>query len=230
MLKRKKYLGLAAGFLCAMLASVSAFAAEPSAVAKLPAEQRFEIPGGQEAESTFQYVLEATDAKTPMPEGSKDGSYSFSMTGTQKIYLDEITYTSPGIYRYEAYQIVEEPIEGYEYDGTRYTVNVYVKNAAAGGPAAEIVIQNEKGEKCGSMVFCNRFKVNSGTDQPENGGGQTGTNPVKTGDNTQTGWWLIVLAVSGTSVVILSRYLGIWPVFGKRKVSNKEQQEENIIE
>ena len=73
-------------------------------------------------------------------------------------------------------------------------------------------------------------KLILGTDQPKGGGGQTGTDPVKTGDNTQTGWWLIVLAVSGASVVTLSRYLEIWPAFRKRKVSNKQQQEDNIIE
>lgn len=230
MLKRKKYLGIVAGFLCAMLTSVSVFAAEPSAVAKIPAEQRFEIQSGQEAESTFQYILEAVDDKAPMPENSKEGSYTFSMTGTQTLYLDGITYTSPGIYRYVAYQIVEEPREGYQYDNSRYQVDVYVKNSAGSGLAAEIVIQNENGEKCESMVFSNRFKADIGTDQPKGGGGQTGTDSVKTGDNTQTGWWLIVLAVSGASVVTLSRYLEIWPAFRKRKVSNKQQQEDNIIE
>ena len=152
------------------------------------------------------------------------------MTGTQKLYLDGITYTSPGIYRYEAYQIAEEPREGYEYDGSIYTVDVYVKNAADRGLAAEIVIRNEKGEKCESMAFINRFKANTGTDQPQDGGGQTGTNPVKTGDHTQAGWWLIILAVSGVSVVMLSRHLGICPVFRKKKVSNKEQQKGNLIE
>ena len=215
MLKRKKYSGLAAGFLCAMLASISVFAAEPSAVAKIPAEQRFESQNGQEAESTFHYVLEAENAESPMPEGSEDGSYSFFMTGTQKLYLDGITYTSPGIYRYEAYQIADESREGYQYDSSRYTVDVYVKNAADGGLEAEIVIWDEKGEKCESITFVNRFKANTGTDQ-------SGTDLAKTGDDTEVDLWLSVIAISGMCAVILIIYPLILPMVKRRKVNNED--------
>lgn len=130
--------------------------------------------------------------------------------------------TSPGIYRYEAYQIVEESREGYQYDSSHYTIDVYVKNAADSGLAAEIVIQNEKEEKCESIVFTNRFEAHTGTDQPEGGKGQSAANPAKTGDNTNIDLWSFLIAVSGMCAVILIIYLEILPMIKRRKVSKED--------
>lgn len=208
MIKTKKYFGIAAGIICAMLTSLSVFAAEPSVGVKIPAEQRFENQSGQEAESTFHYILKAADRGVPMPKGSKEDTYSFSMTGTQRIFLDEISYVTPGVYHYEAFQEVSEPHEDYQYDGSRYIVEIHVKNTVSQGLETEIFIQNDEGEKCEGLIFENSFKGKSEEKQPPKDGGQDSKNPVKTGDETAVSAWLILMVVSSISMLWLSVYSG----------------------
>ena len=97
-----------------------------------------------------------------------------------------------------------------------------MKNAADSRLAAEIVIQNEKEEKCESIVFTNRFEAHTGTDQPEGGKGQSAANPAKTGDNTNIDLWSFLIAVSGMCAVILIIYLEILPMIKRRKVSKED--------
>lgn len=199
MFGRKRGIGIFAGIICAMMISATAFAAQPSAEALIPAGQSFDDQSGRAAEDTFQYILKAENDKTPVPEGSENGVYSFSMTGTQEIWLDRISYVKPGIYRYEAYQTVEEPQDGYRYDDTVYTVYVNVVNTSSGGLEAGVVIQNEAGEKCENLFFENSF-----SDRPADHGGPGGDEPAETGDNAEAGLWLAVMAASGTAAVFLS--------------------------
>ena len=218
MIKTKKYLGIAAGIICAILTSLSVFAAEPSAGVKIPVEQRFDNQSRQEAESTFHYILKAADRGIPMPKGSKEDTYSFSMTGTQTIFLDEISYVTPGVYCYEVFQDVSEQQEDYQYDESRYIVAIHVKNTVSQGLETEIFIQNDEGEKCEGLIFENKFNGKSEENQPPKDGGQDSRNPVKTGDETAVSAWLILMGVSSLSMLLLSLYSG--GLTRKRKEKN----------
>ena len=217
MLGRKKYLGLAMGCLCSVLVSVPAFAAGSSAVAQIPAEQRFEAESSQETEDTFHYILKALEDSAPMPGGSEDGIYPFSMTGTQEILLNGITYTEPGIYQYEVFQLTDEKQDGYQYDNSYYSVDIVVRNTPSQGLAPEIIIKNEKGEKCDRLIFENSFKDQSVTGQPPEGNSQSGTNTVKTGDDTKVGKWLLIMAISGVCVIMIGLRSHLLMRIGKKK-------------
>mgnify|MGYP005773580093 CR=1 FL=1 len=224
----KKFPGVILGLIGTVLVSVSAWAAEPSVSVSLPVEQQFENKGGQDPDDTFYYSLTAEDSTAPLPGAESEDTYVFSMTGTQDIRLEEIIYTVPGVYRYEVSQTVEKEKDGYQYDESRYTVEVYVENRDGQELKAEVILLNEKGEKCKEIVFKNAYEKKQQGSQGSSGGssltgkdtGQTSSKSVKTGDDTEVSFWLSLIGVSLALTLIL---ITVQCSMRRKKAENRNQ-------
>lgn len=204
----KKILGIAAGLSLAVLTFLSGTAAETSVSVNFPVQQQFENHSGEKAEDTFQYVLTKLEGAAPMPGNEQTDAYSFSLSGTEEIKIDEIIYTETGVYRYKVYGAAREKQDGYRYDESQYTVEVYVKDRGAKGLRADLVILNPDGEKCEKITFVNTYeKKISSWEGPGKGNPQNNANPVKTGDDEKLCLWLALLAVSG-GILLFGKFAG----------------------
>lgn len=162
--------------------------AEQIGEAMIPVEQVFQTQNKIPANlnRSFSYQLRALDDVNPMPKGSENGVFEFSLNDSQKTTIGPIYYWHGGVYEYEISQIIEKRELNYTYDERVYHVSVYVKNKVDGTLGCQIVVENKKGEKTDSIIFQNGYtgKV------PEN------TNGVKTGDAKSPFMWLICAGVS----------------------------------
>lgn len=93
----------------------------------IPINQTADIPQG--IDNQFSY--EMTSQGMPMPEGSKDGSYLFDMTGTTKHDI-KISYSHAGVYQYKIRQQIKSQDERYDFDKRIYTVTVQITNSNDG--------------------------------------------------------------------------------------------------
>lgn len=93
----------------------------------IPINQTADIPQG--IDNQFSY--EMTSQGMPMPEGSKDGSYLFDMTGTTKHDI-KIIYSHAGVYQYKIKQQIKSQDERYDFDKRIYTVTVHITNSNDG--------------------------------------------------------------------------------------------------
>lgn len=93
----------------------------------IPINQTADIPQG----INNQFSYEITSQGMPMPEGSKDGSYLFDMTGTAKHDI-KIIYSHAGVYQYKIKQQIKSQDERYDFDKRIYTVTVHITNSNDG--------------------------------------------------------------------------------------------------
>ena len=93
----------------------------------IPINQTADIPQG----IGNQFSYEMTSQGMPMPEGSKDGSYLFDMTGTTKHGI-KIIYSHAGVYQYKIRQQIKSQDERYDFDKRIYTVTVHITNSNDG--------------------------------------------------------------------------------------------------
>lgn len=93
----------------------------------IPINQTADIPQG----INNQFSYEMTSQGMPMPEGSKDGSYLFDMTGTTKHDI-KIIYSHAGVYQYKIRQQIKSQDERYDFDKRIYTVTVHITNSNDG--------------------------------------------------------------------------------------------------
>ena len=93
----------------------------------IPINQTADIPQG----IGNQFSYEITSQGMPMPEGSKDGSYLFDMTGTTKHDI-KISYSHAGVYQYKIRQQIKSQDERYDFDKRIYTVTVHITNSNDG--------------------------------------------------------------------------------------------------
>lgn len=199
-----------------MLSSATAYASSDNAVVRVPVKQiltvnQGTIPGGGDV---FYYKLTPQQEDNPMPEGSKDGVYSFSMKDTQEGTLQEISYDKIGDYEYRIEQTITEEKQGYGYDRKVYTILVSIRNREESGLYADLILKNEAGEKVDAASFANTYtgkKITGST-------GTNGTSPnyttpstqnrplVKTGDETKL---LLFAAMFLGSFLVLTIVAGI---------------------
>lgn len=195
-----------------ILSAATVQASSGYAEIQVPVSQKFEVKQGivPAGGNIFSYTFTSKDAGSPMPEGSKDGVYSFTMKDTQKENLAAITYKQVGEYEYELRQAVTDEKEGYHYDQQTYQVLVSVRSREGSGLYADLIIKNEAGEKAEEAFFENTYtgKKQSGST------GTNGTSPnyttpasqgrplVKTGDETKLSLLLALLAGSFLVLIV----------------------------
>ena len=104
---------------------ISVHAAENQATAVIPVEQKIfaDIPIEKIIDRKFDYILTAEKEDYPMPDGTMDGKYTFSVFGNDFKNIS-IRYTASGEYYYNLVQQEREDFEKNE----PYRILVSVKN------------------------------------------------------------------------------------------------------
>ena len=129
-MKKKGYRAFLAGVLLAVLTvvglPVTALAAEPLRVELPSVEVKLEGTAPSPTEE-YQIVLEADKISYPMPEGSADGKYTLTITGSETASFPDISYSELGVYSYTIYQVKGSNSQC-TYDETVYTMKVYITN------------------------------------------------------------------------------------------------------
>lgn len=136
---------------------LNAYAEADSAAVTLYVDQIFinnsSDPG---VNDIFSYDLISLDTGNPMPQGSVNDIYSFTAAGTGVKAVSPITFSDPGIYRYEIKGNQPVSVRGYSYDTQVYSVTVYVKQTGV-NLSAEIVVKKSDGSKAGSIRFSDMY-------------------------------------------------------------------------
>lgn len=219
-------------FAFAPLPGGSVYAQETQADMVLPVMQKFVLKNVQHEpdDQRGSYELTAQNPGNPMPEGSANGKYLFTMEGNGQTALS-IKYAHGGQYRYVLRQITEDA-KGYTYDRAVYSITVFVEKGDKGQLTPQIIVENEQNEKCEEILFENTYTgeevppaPEKPTDKPkpetpkptepkptESKPGKPkpteNTGEVKTGDSAPVTAWCVMLSlalVSFSAVLVLKR-------------------------
>lgn len=155
----RKSTALAALLVCllACISTTKVFAANESAVVSLPVEQTYTKTGTDiEAKGVFDYILTPNQAGNPMPDGSVDDQYNFTLEGDESKNLDALTFTEEGIYEYTIKQVAGSA-KGYHYDTTVYTIWIQVINVN-GELVAQTLLPIGDGSKHEKIIFNNAYQ------------------------------------------------------------------------
>ena len=170
-MKKKGYRAFLAGVLLAVLAvaglPAAALAAESLQVELPSVEIKLEGTAPSLAEG-YQIVLEAGNPSYPMPEGSADGKYTLTITGSGTASFPDISYSKPGVYSYTIYQVKGSNSQC-TYDETVYTMTVYITNKADGSgleSAVKVEHPDRPNTKNMEIVFTNKYPPAPGPDNP----------------------------------------------------------------
>lgn len=173
--------------ICLGMNSTSVLAAEAETQMNVSITLKGERP---ETNEQFVVTLTADDETYPMPEGAADGAYSISIDGEGSGSFPAIKYTTPEIYTYTIHQ---EPgkYENATYDKSVYHLTVYVTNAESGEGLEVTSVVNKDGEteKQSEVKFQNSYP----------------SEEVKTGDDSNALFWLMIMVVSMVVVFDISR-------------------------
>ena len=146
----------------------------------IPYQQTFKNNSAESSVAdTFDYQLTVADAASPMPEGSSNGAYEFSLEGNVSGLLNlNIDYPKPGYYHYTVRSKVDKPKKGYTYSSKTYTVTVMVINGTNGLETGAIIIQDSKSTKYDKLIFKTRYhKKRPGGGDGTNGNSGDGVTP-----------------------------------------------------
>lgn len=138
---------------CFMITGASKAYAATSAEVTLDVKQIFTRQNGSPPSNTFTYKLEEKEPGNPMPAGSVDGVYTFTISGTKNAAVGPISFTHTGIYKYELYQYVDSATSGYTYDNQKYDVTIYVDYELK----TSTVIERQPGVKTDTLFFENYY-------------------------------------------------------------------------
>lgn len=100
---------------------IPVFASEPVTEVKIPVEQVVEGEAQDQA-AEFSYVLTTNQNEAPMPKGSKEKQYVWSMKKKETAKII-IPITTDGTYHYQIYQTTEQKA-AYECDQSHFDVSV----------------------------------------------------------------------------------------------------------
>ena len=193
-----KKLILCAAVSLILLPAEEVLGAEQTASVRIPVVQQFEARNKlpDKRNQTFRYELIREEQDAPMPDESDGDRYVFDMKGSEKKEIGPITYTRTGIWHYTLKQSVQKEEKDYDYDKQTYAISVYVENLADGGLGVQMIVTNKEGNKVDEIRFKNGYA-----------GAKTG-NVVRTGDVSDIGLWITLLAVSGAAGGVCSRRRG----------------------
>ena len=203
----------------------------------LPVEQRFSGTLGKD-EIICDYSFVSIDPGNPMPDGSVDGEYTFTLIGDGSTEIGPMVYVEAGIYTYEMTQSSVNKEDAFKRDEKVYTIVVRIKRENDGSLHGEVIAENDLGYKSEILKFTNGYldeyetesdteydSSDESTDESENeenskssttggdGGNQktsSKTFGVKTGDTTEIVFLILamVLACGVIMVSIIRKYRG----------------------
>lgn len=151
----KKHLAFLVLMACSLMVAGLPVHAEETISARLSVNQTFRVTGSTVSNvgDIFEYNLTAMTEEAPMPAGSTQERYQFSIRGNQSMEIEPMTYSNTGIYEYRLELVIGSEKRGYTYDKEVYFITVYVKNTENDGLVTEIVAKNRAGDKVGSLNF-----------------------------------------------------------------------------
>ncbi|MBQ8133889.1 MAG: hypothetical protein IJ192_05745 [Clostridia bacterium] len=123
--------------------SVNVGAASEEITVSVPVEQTIKNVGSASTDE-FSYILTAEDTENPLPEGSENGTFPFSLVGSSTLDLT-MDYTSAGDYYYRL-NVGEERNPKYRTDTRQYRILVSVRDSSDGF-ISQIIAYNENNEK-----------------------------------------------------------------------------------
>jgi pilin isopeptide linkage protein len=106
-------------------------------------------------DNKFSYKLRPLMSGYPMPHGSSEDGYDFTIEGTNSVQIGPINYTKQGLYKYEIFQQIRAEKPGYSYDKRVYTVEVHVDSSLA----ADVIVNNQDNTKANKIEFMNNHGV-----------------------------------------------------------------------
>jgi pilin isopeptide linkage protein len=124
----------------------------PPAELELPLIEKM-VEGEHAPKAEFRFLLQGED-DAPMPEGSDGKNQIVSLTGSGKIELGKIVFSSPGTYTYTISEL-NGGEDGWEYDSVIYTLTITVTQED-GKLSAQTVLAKE-GEPVEKLQFVNRY-------------------------------------------------------------------------
>ena len=208
---------------------ISAFASDNCTVVKIPVRQIFdsEVEG---IADEFSYIMTTDQSDAPMPAGSRNMQYSWTMekNAATEIILNVKT---AGQYHYNIYQTTEKK-DDYKYDQNRYYVTVEAYYNESNQLKVVTIVANEKGEKIEAISFKNSYmgEEKPNLTQPSNPSQPSGpsysdglgkTNSVKTGDDSPVmGYFLLLFG----SLICLS------VLIHKKQKRNKGEEKPNLTQ
>lgn len=100
---------------------------------------------------SFDFQIKPTKG-APMPSGSKNGAYSFTIKAVPGSTVSgnlnlSIVFPKPGEYDYKVSAYVPNPQDGFHYDKNTYTLKLYVKNSSNGGLTIDKVLTAQGSNK-----------------------------------------------------------------------------------
>lgn len=193
-----KKLILCAAVSLILLPAEEVLGAEQTASVMIPVVQQFEARNKlpDKRNQTFRYELIREEQDAPIPDESDGDRYVFDMKGSEKKEIGPITYTRTGIWHYTLKQSVQKEEKDYDYDKQTYAISVYVENLADGGLGVQMIVTNKEGNKVDEIRFKNGYA------------GAKTRNAARTGDVSDIGLWITLLAVSGVAGGVCSRRRG----------------------
>lgn len=122
----------------------------------LPVQQIFEVANGEKVDSKFNYRLVSMEPENPMPIGSANTGYIFSLEGNESFDTEPISFSSTGTYTYQMEQVIEDQISGYTYDKEVYYITIYINNSSE-GLSAQVIVKNSSDYKVDALKFTNTY-------------------------------------------------------------------------
>ena len=184
--------------------NIGVYAAENVINIPLIVRHEFNIynKNSKEIDMSGKYELKAISENSPMPKESKNGSFVFNIDGNDKQFTIPLSYTHGGMYTYEIKQITQSK-DNYIYDKNKYKIAVYIKNTENSTLTSQIIVENEKNEKCKEISFYNSYEqkneINDIIKKPNVQNKIDDTSKInvpKTGDSTNIGFYILILAIS----------------------------------
>lgn len=158
---------------------------------------------------TFMVWMRALTDNAPMPEQAKDQKVVIEIQGKGKKEFPPMTFTQPGVYRYE---ITQRPgsEKQYQYDSCVYTVTVYCTADSAQRLETSVVAleQGKEEVKKEAVRFVNRYEAPKDSAQSKK--------PVKTGDRAPINILVCMLMMSGFVILF-------WGIKGYREKRKTEE-------
>lgn len=184
--ERHRWIACLTAAVCILSAYALPVRAQSEGEAKIPVQQILsQVNGGEneQVQKSFAYTLQPKSTADPMPDGTAEGAYVFSMQGNAETHI-RISFPETGVFGYTLKQTAQNETQEWTTDGSVYDIEVYVKATDRETPSTEVIIKNSEHDKLAKAVFTNEYIRKA----PAPAANATHTKePVKTGDTGRFG-------------------------------------------
>jgi len=169
-------------------------------------------------DKTFEFILRGID-HAPMPEQSQ-----VAITGIGTANFGEIRFTESGIFEYTIHEVMPADTGNFTFDTTVYQIVVIINEVNGVLEIDKTILSAEV--EVDEVIFVNHYSDDENnhqlppddenktdnenkTDDKNNNQPSPQSRPPQTGDTTQLNFWLVMIILSGVSLVlqILGRYV-----------------------